>query len=75
MGFGTFGGEGGKDTIPRSDLERTEIPLPPLIPRQPFARIVQDVERIRDQPVASGIAIEGLCGGLMQRAFAGELFT
>jgi len=33
------------------------------------------VERIRDQPVASGIAIEGLCGGLMQRAFAGELFT
>jgi hypothetical protein len=31
------------------------------------------VERIREQQVASGKEIEGLCEGLMQRAFAGEI--
>jgi hypothetical protein len=30
-------------------------------------------ERIHEQQVASGRQIEGLCEGLMQRAFAGEL--
>jgi hypothetical protein len=38
-----------------------------------FASVVQDVERIRERQVASGKEIEGLCEGLMQRAFAGEL--
>ena len=46
---------------------------PPLALQQQFARIVERVERIRDQQVASGRLIEGLCEGLMQRAFAGEL--
>jgi hypothetical protein len=41
--------------------------------QQQFARVVQDVERIREQQVASGRQIEGLCEGLMQRAFKGEL--
>ena len=57
-------------------LTRTKnisIPLPPLALQQQFARVVQDVERIRDRQVASGKEIEGLCEGLMQRAFAGEL--
>jgi len=49
------------------------IPLPPLALQQQFARIVESVERIRQQQVASGKEIEGLCEGLMQRAFAGEL--
>jgi len=31
------------------------------------------MERIREQQVASGMKIEGLCEGLMQRAFGGEL--
>jgi hypothetical protein len=31
------------------------------------------MERIREQQVASGKEIEGLCEGLMQRAFDGEL--
>jgi len=34
---------------------------------------VEEVERIREQQVASGRQIEGLCEGLMQRAFEGEL--
>jgi hypothetical protein len=40
---------------------------------QQFARFVESVERIREQQVESGKEIEGLCEGLMQRAFAGEL--
>ncbi|MFA6331502.1 MAG: restriction endonuclease subunit S [Methanoregula sp.] len=54
-------------------IRKLKIPLPPLALQQQFARIVQDVERIREQQVASGREIEGLCEGLMQRAFAGEL--
>ena len=55
--------------------EIREIPmvLPPLALQQQFARVVQDVERIRERQVASGKEIKGLCEGLMQRAFAGEL--
>jgi hypothetical protein len=41
--------------------------------KQQFARVVEGVERIRDQQVASGKAIERLYEGLMKRAFAGEL--
>lgn len=40
---------------------------------QQFTYIVESVERIRDQQVASGRQMEGLCEGLMQRAFAGVL--
>jgi type I restriction enzyme, S subunit len=57
--------------------EIREIPLilPPLPLQQQFARVVERVERIREQQVASGWQIEGLCEGLMQRAFAGELIA
>jgi hypothetical protein len=41
-------------------------------PRLQFARIVENVERIRELQMASGIAIEGLSEGMMQRAFRGE---
>jgi hypothetical protein len=47
----------------------------PLALQQQFARFVESVERIRDQQVASGKKIEGLCKGLMQRAFAGQIGT
>lgn len=46
-------------------IRQVKIPLPPLALQQQFARIVEDVERIRDQQVASGRQIEGLCAGLM----------
>jgi hypothetical protein len=49
--------------------------LKSIAPRQQFAHIVDCVERIRERQVASGKEIEGLCEGLMQRAFAGELST
>ena len=52
-----------------------EIPLPPLALQQQFAHVVENVERIREQQVASGQEIEGLCEGLMARAFTGELVS
>ena len=55
------------------DINNFKIPLPPLALQQQFARVVESVERIRERQSASGRQIEGLCEGLMQRAFAGEL--
>ena len=55
------------------DINEFKIPFPPLALQQQFARVVESVERIREQQVASGRQIEGLCEGLMQRAFKGEL--
>jgi len=54
-------------------IRKLKTPLPPLALQQQFARTVEEVERIRERQVASGKEIEGLCGGLMQRAFGGEL--
>jgi len=55
------------------NIKNLEIFIPPLALQQQFAHIVESVGRIREQQVASGRQIEGLCKGLMQRAFAGEL--
>ncbi|MDP3562982.1 MAG: restriction endonuclease subunit S, partial [Methanoregula sp.] len=41
------------------EIKQFKIPLPPLTLQQQFARVVQDVERIREQQVASGRQIEG----------------
>jgi type I restriction enzyme S subunit len=55
------------------NIKNLEIFVPPLALQQQFARVVQDVERIREQQVVSGRQIEGLCEGLMARAFGGKL--
>jgi len=55
------------------NLRNINIIVPPLTLQQQFARVVKSVELIREQQMASGWQIEGLCEGLMQRAFAGEL--
>lgn len=60
-------------SINQQDVKALNILIPPLDLQQQFARIVEDVVRIREQQGASGKEIEGLCEGLMQRAFAGEL--
>ena len=60
-------------SINQQDVKALNILIPPLALQQQFAHVVESVERIRDQQVASGRQIEGLCEGLMQRAFAGEL--
>ena len=55
------------------EIKQFEIPLPPLAIQQQFAQIVASVEALREKQRASGVEIEGLFEGLMQRAFAGEL--
>jgi len=66
---------GTMDIINVGIVKQLKFPIPPLALQQQFARIVQDVERIREQQVASGRQIEGLCDGLMQRAFAKDLIA
>jgi len=56
-----------------SKLREIKIPLPPLAIQQQFARVVQEVERIREQQVESKKEIDTLFDGLMAGAFAGEL--
>jgi type I restriction enzyme S subunit len=55
------------------NLRLLKIIVPPLAIQQKFVQIVESVERIRDQQVASGQQIKGLCEVLMARAFVGEL--
>ncbi|MDD1703139.1 MAG: restriction endonuclease subunit S [Methanoregula sp.] len=64
---------GTMDIINVGIVKQLKFPVPPLALQQQFARVVESVERIRERQVASGKEIEGLCGGLMVRAFAGEL--
>lgn len=52
-----------------------KAPIPPLALQQQFARVVEDVERIRERQAESKREIEGLFEGLMARSFAGELST
>jgi type I restriction enzyme S subunit len=59
--------------INAENIKDLDIFLPPLALQQQFARVVQDVERIRKQQGVSGKEIEGLFEGLMAGAFAGEL--
>jgi len=44
-----------------------------MVVRQQVANIIASIEALRNAQRASGIAIEGLFAGLMQRAFGGEL--
>ena len=61
------------DNIEFNLIKSADVIMPPLALQQQFARVVLEVERIRERQAASGKEIEGLCEGLMQRAFAGEL--
>lgn len=56
-----------------TDIKKFGGICPPLALQQQFARIVEEVERVRERQAESGKEIEALCGGLMQRAFGGEL--
>jgi len=62
-----------QSSINQQDVKELLILVPPLALQQRFARAVESVERIRQEQTESGREIEGLCEGLMQQAFAGEL--
>ncbi|GAB6284910.1 MAG: hypothetical protein STSR0009_11100 [Methanoregula sp.] len=62
--------------INKGILSELQFICPPLALQQQFARVVEEVERVRERQVASGKEIKGLGEGLMQRAFSGgELAT
>lgn len=61
--------------INKGILSELQFICPPLTLQQQFARVVEEVERIRKRQAESGKEIEALCGGLVQRAFRGELIA
>lgn len=61
--------------LTQKSLNGIEVPLPPLALQQQFARVVEEVERVRQHQAESGKEIGELCEGLIQRAFSGELST
>jgi len=61
--------------ISRSDLSNLKAPSPPLALQQQFARVVEQVEALRERQRASGQEIATLFDALMEMAFAGELIA
>jgi len=45
------------------------VPFPPLALQRQFAQIIARIEALREKQRVSGLEIEGLFEGLMQRAF------
>ena len=70
-----FSHGGTMDIINVGIVKQLKFPIPPLTLQKQFARVVESVERIREQQLASGKEIEGLREGMMAKAFAGELVT
>ena len=66
---------GTMDIINVGLVKQLKFPIPPLAPQKQFARIVEEVERIRNRQMESRKKIEALNGGLMAEAFNGELVT
>lgn len=54
-------------------LKEKKIPLPPLPLQQKFAKIVEQVEKIKEKQKNSNVEINELFDALMQKAFKGEL--
>lgn len=54
-------------------LRNFQIPLPPLLLQQEFAKLVEDIEAEKARQAESGKKLDELFNSLMQRAFIGEL--
>lgn len=59
--------------INAQELQSISIPIPPLPLQQEFARIVEQMEALRERQQQSAGEINLLFEGLMQKAFTGEL--
>jgi len=55
------------------DLENLKIPLPPLPLQQKFAKIVEQVEKMKENVKETNLNSKMLFDSLMQKAFRGEL--
>lgn len=67
------GTSGSMVKISQKNLMDLQIITPPIALQQKFARIVQQVEQIRERQTQSRQHIDNLFNALMQRAFRGEL--
>jgi len=56
-----------------TEMVKITLPLPPLALQQEFARIVEQVEALRERQRQSAGEIDLLFEGMMQKAFTGEL--
>ncbi|MCX6699092.1 MAG: restriction endonuclease subunit S [Methanomicrobiales archaeon] len=61
------------DNIEFNQIKSINVIVPPLPLQQEFARIVEQVEALRERQQQSAGEINLLFGGLMQKAFTGEL--
>lgn len=59
--------------LPITNLKRVKIPLPPLPLQQKFAKIVEQVEKMKEEVKNTKQNSEELFNSLMQKAFKGEL--
>lgn len=67
----SFGG--GQPNISQQVVRSLKIPLPPLQLQQKFAKIVKQVEKMKENVNKTKANSEELFNSLMQRAFSGEL--
>lgn len=65
--------EAARANISLTDLKNLKIPLPPLKLQQKFARLVENVESMKERQAESTAQIDEMFRGLMQKAFRGEL--
>jgi len=63
----------GMANINAQELQNIEIPLPPIELQQKFAKIVEQVEKLKEKQQKSKEKINEIFNSLMQKAFKGEL--
>jgi type I restriction enzyme S subunit len=56
-----------------NDIRNTPVPFPPIELQNKFAKIVKEVEQLKEHQKHSKKQIEDLFNALMQKAFKGEL--
>jgi type I restriction enzyme S subunit len=59
--------------VSSKDIKSLKIPLPPLPLQQKFAKIVEQVEKMKENVKKTKTGSEELFNSLMQKAFRGEL--
>jgi len=66
-------GTGGLRRLPKYFVDNFKIPLPPIPLQQKFAKIVEQVESMKENVKKTKLNSEELFNSLMQKAFRGEL--
>jgi len=73
MGRRASGTSGSMKNISKPKVLSMEMPLPPLDLQMKFAKVVEQLRRVRCSNLESGTEFDGLFNSLVQRSFRGEL--